>query len=326
MMCGDEIPMIGKVINDASKMFSVMSRFEVGSKEYKEMEERLIQMVKISQSVIDAKKSGCYFKTPQHWVSADACRQTFTGEELEFNLKLVADKRPYFFIHNYDKDKKDYKHFENMVEMYSVTHWNLTGKQLLNMSEDELTDEQKEYLDYVTKKYCNLSLNDGSTMWSLTNRAEDRLKEVKTSLKGVNTKELLKIDGVEVTKDIMEQIEEEYTTYTEKLNTKIKEVKGRLMDREEKQKAQKEAMKELLKEVELTLSLIADDEVICNALIEITYKKGSSCSLVWDLYGSLIVENLLKRNNYEMNVIVEDENGTEFKGKTYSVQKVKIER
>ena len=141
-MIGGSIPSIGSVINDASKMFSVMSRFEKGSEDYEKMERRLIQMVNISQSVIDAKKSGKFFSTPSHWVNASSCS--------EEELKYVADKRPYFFIHNYDKDKKDFRNFENMVDMYSVTHWNLTGKQLLNMSEDELTTEQKEYLDYVT--------------------------------------------------------------------------------------------------------------------------------------------------------------------------------
>lgn len=326
MMCGKSIPMIGAVINDASKMFSVMSRFEVGSKEHEEMNNRLIQMVKISQSVIDAKKSGRYFETPKHWVSTDACKQMFTGEELEFNLKLVADKRPYFFIHNYDKDKKDYKHFENMVDMYSVTHWNLTGKQLLNMSEDELTDEQKEYLDYATKKYCTLSINDDSTMWVLTNRAEDRLKEVNMSLKGKDTKDLLKIDNVKVTKDIMNQIEVVYNRHIDKVRYVTNSIKHGLIDREEKTKLINSEVEALQEEVLNELLLIADKEVICNALIEITYKKGSSCSLVWDLFGDLIIENLLATHNHEMNIIVEDENGTEFKGKKYSTQLVKIEK
>ena len=325
MMCGKSIPMIGAVINDASKMFSVMSRFEVGSAEYEEMNNRLIQMVKISQSVIDAKKSGNYFKTPQHWVSADACRQMFTGEELEFNLKLVADKRPYFFIHNYDKDKKGYRNFENMVDMYSVTHWNLTGKQLLNMSEDELTDEQKEYLDYVTKKYCELSINDDSTMWVLTNRAEDRLKEISISRKGVNTKDLLKIDNVKVTKDIMSQVDVVYTRYTDKLNYVTKTIKSGLIDREEKTKLRNSMIEELQYEVLMELLQIADREVVCNALIEITYKNKSNCSLVWDLFGDLIIKNLLEKHNHEMNVIVKDVDGEySFKNNTYSVQKVQI--
>ena len=320
-MIGGSIPSIGSVINDASKMFSVMTRFEKGSKDYKEMEQRLIQMVKISQSVIDAKKSGKFYPTPSHFINASNCS--------EEDLKYVADKRPYFFIHNYDKDKKEYRQFENMVDMFSTTHWNLTGKQLLSMSENELTDEQKEYLDYASKKYCKLSINDGSTMWKLTNRAEDRLKEVSMSRKGTNTKDLLKIEGFEPTKDIMDKIEREYETYIEKLDKKMKDIKNNLIDKEEKRKDKMLALKESKEEIENALALIdADDETICNALLEITYSKGSSCSLVWDLYGDLIIENLLKRHNYEMNIIVEveDENGTEFKGKKYSKQLMKIEK
>lgn len=318
-MIGGSIPSIGSVINDASKMFSVMNKFEKGSEDYEKMERRLIQMVKISQSVIDAKKSGKFFQTPSHWVNASNCS--------EEELKYVADKRPYFFIHNYDKDKKEYRQFENMVDMYSVTHWNITGKQLLNMSEDKLTDDQKDYLDYATKKYCKLSINDNSTMWKLTNRAEDRLKEVSMSRKGQNTKDLLKIEGFEPTKDIMTQVEGKYEIYIEKLDKKMKDIKNNLIDKEEKRKDKMLALKESKEEMEIMLALIdADDETICNALLEITYRKGSSCSLVWDLYGDLIIENLLKRHNYEMNIIVEDENGTEFKGKKYSKQLVKIEK
>ena len=317
-MIGGSIPSIGSVINDASKMFSVISKFEKGSKDYEVMEQRLIQMVKISQSVIDAKKSGKFFPTPGHFTNASNCS--------EEELKYVANKRPYFFIHNYDKDKKEYRQFENMVDMYSVTHWNITGKQLLSMSEDKLTDEQREYLEYVTKKYCKLSINDNSTMWLLTNRAEDRLKEVSMSRKGTNTKDLLKIDNVKVTKDIMNQIEVVYNRHIDKVRYVTNSIKHGLIDREEKTKLINSEVEALQEEVLNELLLIADKEVICNALIEITYKKGSSCSLVWDLFGDLIIENLLATHNHEMNIIVEDENGTEFKGKKYSTQLVKIEK
>ena len=326
MMCGKSIPMIGAVINDASKMFSVMSRFEVGSAEYEEMNSRLIQMVKISQSVIDAKKSGCYFKTPKHWVSADACKEMFTGEELEFNLRLVADKRPYFFIHNYDKDKAGYKKFKDMVEMYSVTHWNLNANQLLNMSEDELTDEQKQYLDYAMNKYCELSINDDSTMWVLTNRAEDRLKAVNMSVKGSNCKDLLK-SNAKVTKTIMNQVEVVYNIYIEKVKYVLNSIKNGLIDKDEKMKLRNSMMETLQDEVLMELLQIADREVVCNALIEITYKKGHSCTLMWDLFGTEIIQNLLAKNNYEMNVIVQDSQGEhEFKSNNYTVKKVQIQK
>ena len=318
LMCGKSIPQIGAVINDASKMFSVISRYEVGSREYKEMEKRLIQMVKISQSVIDAKKSGNYFKTPKHWVSTDACREMFTGEELEFNLKLVADKRPYFFIHNYDKDKADFRKFKEFVDTRSLAHWNIHGDVLLSMDKDELTEEQKQFLDYASTRYCKLSLNDGSTMWKLTNRADERLKEVRTSSNGINTKNLLKAD-IEVSEHIFYEIQVIYNNYNTSLKNINKNYANSIMEKQDKIKNKNNAIKELQMNILTELLEVADKETVCNALIDITYDNNYSCSLVWDLFGNVIIDRLLERNG-KINLIEEDVNGKHhYKGKRYSI-------
>ena len=318
LMCGKSIPQIGAVINDASKMFSVMGRYEVGSKEYEEMNNRLIQMVKISQSVIDAKKSGNYFKTPKHWVSADACKEIFTGEELEFNLKLVADKRPYFFIHNYDKDKKEFQQFKEFVNVRSLAHWHITADELLSIDKDTLTEEQRQFLDYASARYCKLSLNDGSTMWKLTNRADERLREVRTTKNGINTKNLLKSD-IKVDTDIMRKVKTIYNRYNTNLRNINKTVADSLMERQDKIKNKTNLIEELQMNILAELLQVADKETVCNALIDITYDNNYSCSLVWDLFGDVIINNLLERNG-KINLIEEDINGEHYyKGKSYSI-------
>ena len=77
---GNSIPNIGAEINKASSMFCKMNEYEENTPQRLEMERRLIQAVKITQSVIDAKKSSKCFKYPKEWLSSKAVEALEDGE------------------------------------------------------------------------------------------------------------------------------------------------------------------------------------------------------------------------------------------------------
>ena len=49
--------------------------------------------------------------------------------------------------------------------------------------------------------------------------------------------------------------------------------------------------------------------------------------MLWEYFGNIIVKNLLKRNDFKVNTMVEDKNGRiEYLGKKYSMETVRVEK
>ena len=73
-------------------------------------------------------------------------------------------------------------------------------------------------------------------------------------------------------------------------------------------------------------SACTNDEMICEALIDICYTNNSSKQFVWDMCGDIIVERLFRSNNHEFYIPKETpdtENSTLWQGKYYKLVKYK---
>ena len=326
LACGNTIPQIGSIINIASNMYSVRSQFVEGTKEYEEMTNRLIQMQKISQSVIDAKKSGVYFETPSHWYRRDEKYfEHMSEEEKRFNLSLVADKKPYFFRYNYDNLNKNYKDFLYRLNTRTVAHWNITAEEFLEL--DDYTEEQIKLIEYLGEK-CNINLSDNSTMFKITKKAEQMLDGIVYNKEKGNVKDLLKSDEYkkEDYLNLMPKIEQILLEYSREVK-KVYSVKT-ILEKKEREEIILAQLDELKLEFLHKILVVADfnEKLACDVLIDVTEDSGTESMLLWELFGKIIIDNLLNRNGHKANLIVEDEEGMySFKGKTFSIKTVEIE-
>lgn len=56
------------------------------------------------------------------------------------------------------------------------------------------------------------------------------------------------------------------------------------------------------------------------------YLNNKSKSFAWEICGDVIIENLLKRNKYQINYLISDDNGEiEYQGKRFSRRIKKLE-
>lgn len=312
--CNDKYN-IGVCINHITCMFSKRSLFPVDSEEYKELSRRALMGLMISQSYIDFKKLGqVVMEMPKHWYSLKHC-------QTEFDKRICADKKSYFMLYNSENAdvKRKYNEWKNKNNMKTLAHWNITFDQLLEL--DELLDEQKQFLEYV-ETTCPIQLQDKSTQHRICKQAEQMLKQsARTSSDGEDYSSLLKCTDITVDKVILKQAKALYGTYLK--NVKAINNKKYYGDTRKIQEHKAKLCKQLQDELVLELLQICngDRRLLTNILLEITYNSASS--ILWETCGDVVVENLLKLNDNNITVPVQDENGKfEFQGRKFTVKKL----
>ena len=322
--CGNSIPNIGSEINKASGFFGIMSRYEEGTQQRLEMERRLLQAVKITQSVIDAKKSSKFFSYPKEWLDSKAVEDLADGEYKDLCRELVADKKPFFMMHRYDQTKKDYKEQYELANTKALINFGCTFDEVLN-KEDRTEDEQR--LVDIFKQHIPVNIDD-DTMYRVSKVAEEMLKEVVCHDKTKDTKELIK-SYVEVDEDIQEEINRLYNRMSREIRQSQSVIMSSCIASKDMSVAKQQVIASIKEEYLIKMLEVAngDREVCMNALIECTYNSNKSASLVWDNFGDIILQNLLDRHDGYVNVIEEDVNGEHvYKGKRYSLKQVELKK
>lgn len=330
IMLGSTVPQIGSVINIFSQLYAVRGQFKQGDKEYKKLTYRLLCGQCISQSTIDAKKSGNYFEIPKHWYKANHI-EFLPLEEQEFNARIVADKKPFFFLYNYDKLKEQYSDWHKNVNVRCIAHWDMTIEQLRDMPETSLTEEQQQFLEFVNEQ-CPVNMYDSSTMKIFTDVVSEELKELTFSTKStIDCRDLLKFDDVTYDEKLYKKARRLYYNYKkDRLEAVRNARKNKIYSDEEKyilirdvKDAEKQERDKFQKKIEDLCD--NDKKVVVNLLIDMSYNDDTEIPLCWEIYGQEIIENLLEKNDYKVNAVIADENGRiKFKGKKYTSKVIDV--
>ena len=321
---GNSIPNIGAEINKASSMFCKMNEYKENTPQYLEMERRLIQAVKITQSVIDMKKSSKCFKYPKEWLSSKAVEALEDGEYKDLCRELIADKKPYFMMFRYDKEKKEYMDKFEEFNTKALINFGKTLDEVLNS--DNRTEREQLLVDLFMQQIP--FYYDNTTMFRVATIAEEMLKEVKYTTKTDNsTKELLKSDVI-ATKEQKKAIKELFMDMCSEMSA-VHQQDMSCLSLDERREARLNIVQEIKdKYYYIMLDSCNGDRDIClNCLIDVIYSSNKSATMLWEYFSDVITENLLKRNDYKVNTMTEDVEGNiEYLGKHYSIQTVRVEK
>ena len=134
---GDDI---GKITNRVTSMFDVMAGFPPNSEEYKILDYRIKSGQLLQQDAIDKVKGIIVRPMPKSWYDRSANRITdeMTEEEIErceFNMRILADKKPYFMRYIYPDVMTEYNDYIKNTNRKAVREFRKTIGDLL--SEDE---------------------------------------------------------------------------------------------------------------------------------------------------------------------------------------------
>ena len=135
---------VGSITNRATAMFSVQAQFDKHTKEYKELEYRIICTQKHQQDSIDSIKGIEFTPMAKHWYNYKDCQN-------DYQKSICCEKKPYFMIYRYDKEKTAYRKFVKDNNRQCMVDYGIDIKTLLTTPHEQLTEEQKQTVKWYNR-------------------------------------------------------------------------------------------------------------------------------------------------------------------------------
>ena len=300
---GDEI---GFTTNVITSQFEVQSQFDEDSKEYKTLDYRIMCGQLFQQNAIDKAKGIIAKPIPKEWYDrrANQIKNTDSEEIIkikEFNSRIVADKKPYFMKYIYPKVKNEYDRYIKNTNNKSLRVYGLTIDELIDKKNK--TKKELEFIDYYYK-FMPVGINP-----CVANRIcwifEEEFKDVISELKSDFDYSILKFN-VQYSKNDYNKIHQIYLDYLEDVKSYNHRARVEKLDKDEIQ-INREFFKEKFRS---SCEVICPNEKeLCDIVLDICYITNKSKQFAWDICGDLIIENLLQKNNYKINIPIADNNG-----------------
>lgn len=317
---GDEI---GSITNKITEMICKQSTFEKDSLEYKELDFRILCGQLYQQNAIDKIKSIESKPMPEEWYNfrSNIIDRDEDGKILkldDFNVSILADKKPYFFIYNYQTLKKEYNKYVSSVNIKSMNLFGVKLSDLLKL--DVKTNEIQEFVEMYYKK---LPVDASpSVMNRICWHVESELDNIKIKNNSTFDHSILKTT-TEYSKSSYQKVKKLYEDYKiESSKFTARKNEGHLTD--EDYTIDREQFK--LKFIKEVSQLEITDEDLANIVVDLCYSTSNSKQFAWDVAGEQILTNLLKKNSNKISFPKLDEvNGCiEFNGHRFSIVEMEV--
>ena len=311
---------VGSVTNFGSSCYDKISLFDEDSKEYKELDYRIMCIQYLQQECIDSAKNGIPPRPiPSHWNNYEDKNVKFevdetTGEILDdeklknkkiFNQSVLTEKKPYYFRYIYKDSNKKYLDYINSMEINALRNFR---KSIAELKSNVSNKDERDFIDYY-EKHIPLS-NNPCIVNKIAHKIESAFDGDLISKKHDNFDYSVymtsKPDEVKISSDTSKKITELYNNYKKisrnKNSSLVEEV-----DKEKKTKNENDIYDVLRLDIR---KVIEDEKLLCDTLIELAYKKNKiSKSFAWSMVGNVILNNLLEKNDNTITYPIRDENG-----------------
>ena len=320
---------VGVVTNRATAMYDILAGLEKGSLEYKEVQKRILISQNYQQNAIDSIKGISFKKTPKHWYDYKTNRINIdmetgeildddkTVEEKRFNLKIMANKKPYFFIYNYPALMSEYNSLMAENDTLSRVNFRKPFEDLL-ISEDK-SEEEMKFVEHSNR--LSPIFNNPCTMNIICHKIENLFKDVKSKI-GDSSKFDYNIykSNKRYKKDSLESVSKIIKEYKSELKNVRKRVSSDNLNTEQVKQS-------LRQQVLQNLSVACpNEETLTNIILDITYGKNVNKEMAWSLVGDGIIKNLLnKNNNIIKHIKLDDDGDIEWNGYKFKEVDVAVE-
>ena len=141
---------VGSITNIGTSMLNLQSQFPMGSKEWNELEYRTICIQHFQQLSIDSVKGIKMTPMNNQWNNLSQCLPSpDDNDEIakikEFNKKVCAHRKPFFFIYRYNTTKAKYDKYVKNINSKLKLKYHISLDELLNM--EELTEEERAIIE-----------------------------------------------------------------------------------------------------------------------------------------------------------------------------------
>ena len=313
--------LVGTITNYATSMYTVIVNFKQGSEEYKELEYRIACMQDFQQNSIDMAKGIEYRPVPKEWYDWKVNKILPEDDEetiktKEFNQRILANKKPYFMIYNYDKLKRDYNQYARPNEVVCNVKFNMDLDELRD-KKDKTQKEQEGYNIFALQCPVNVSP-------SVINKIAWHIE------KHFAQKDLFKIEefnvnkfkdpNIEYSQRMYNKVAELREEYSETLLRLTKLNLRKYMDEESKAIVTTTLRNNLIQSI---IEVCGDMVVATNVLVDLCYSNSKSKELLWELCSEQLIRNLIKNGYDTIRFPIQDKDGDiEFKGMKFKMEEV----
>lgn len=299
---------IGKITNKVTTMYDVQAQFPPDSLEYKTLDYRIKCGQLYQQEAID-KVKGIVAKTmPKEWFDrlANKILPTDTEEDIKrknFNLSILADRKPYFMMYIYPTLMSEYKQYISNTNKKSIMEFNMTIDELID--KPNKTKREKEFLKWYYTKFP-VGMNS-CVMNKICWRVEKEFKHYISELKQKEAFDytILK-SGIEYSPSTYKAIGTLYTEYNNEMKKYYEEAKLQRKDKDDIN-IQKTYYTNQFKRK--CLEICNNEKELCEVMLDLCYTSEKSKKFVWDICSNVIIENLLENKMYQIVCIVRDVDG-----------------
>lgn len=316
---GDDI---GKTTNWITTMFDVQSQYEPDSEEYQVLDYRIKCGQLYQQNSIDKAKGIIAKPMPKDWYDRAANRITddLSEEEVQrrlFNLRVLADKKPYFMRYIYPNLMSQYNTYIKNTDKKCMREFRQTIEELMAKSPDELTQAEAEFIDYYIQR-MPVGMHP-CVMNKICRRFEEEFDNY--FLKNISEEEFdysIMKSGQEYTTTQYNAIAKLYEQYTKRLQEYMQFSKRERIDEDESATKRSLMIRDFKVECERACSNAAQ---LCDIILDLCYRRSGSKQFCWDICSEEIIDNLLKNNDNTIYFPVQDEDGDiEFCGKRFTLE------
>ena len=315
---------IGYITNISTTIYEMQSQYEENSAEFEELETRGKLCCKLQSVEIDSQKGIAKKPIFKHWtkyrkISEEEKENLSELEisEIEFDNKLVIDKRPYFMRHIYSKRNREYQEFKADFNRYSQSMWGVKFNEIPNNIK-----KTQEYIN--TKAYYdqkNPLLETNGIMNRLCRHMEKELKEVKKQNKTCDNSKIFNIlfnTNIPIDEIKLEQIKEKLQKYNDFKQSKMLKTSEFHTYEQFYKRIRNECLVEISNDIQELANLAV---YLCYSLMP--KKKKDFC---WDCFGTGIVQNLQSRNNKVMLPQKCEDGDFEYLGDKYKMVELDLEK
>ena len=318
---------IGQITNKSTSMYAMLPLFKNDSKQYNEIEKRLI-LTRVAQgNEIDRAKGILTKPFPKHWTSYNHINEDDDNnikELKKFYNDILIEKKPLFFKHRYYKDKNEYNSYIKDKNKHCIKTF---GCDINTLKSNEFkTLEQVNFL-MTLNKYSPL-LDTNCEMNNLSNYMTSINFDLKQKLKYESDENMWYeyIDGrVPLDKHVYKKIKialKKYFNVSKDQNGITAyncNMEGSLDDFEDTG----------FSELRSSLNEICyNPKILTDYLVRIFYTetKSANKNILWKLCGKHIFNNMIRdAKSYEIPILSEnDEYDFMYMGKKFKIEKVVI--
>lgn len=307
---GDDI---GKITNHITSMFDVMSQFPEDSEEYRVLDYRIKCGQLFQQNAIDKAKGIVAKPMPKHWYARAANHKGDFPDEREraFNLRILAEKKPYFMQYIYPDLRRQYRKYIENTNKKCLREFRLSIEELLEKDPSTLTGQERNFLFWYKEKMPVSTCN--GVMNRICRRLEEEFDGYVKKYKGEDGSfdyTILK-SGEPYSAEQYRTVGKLLEGYRKRLREYTKLSKKERVDDKETIDQRWLMIQELRSDC---YKVCSNSAQLCDIMVDLCYQREGTKQLLWDVVGEEVIRNLLRRHNGRISFPTRDEDGDLFFG------------